>query len=220
MDDYRGPAASASAVPITFPDLLRRAAVPGDGRRLIAVAGAPGSGKSTLAERLVAALEAEAPGRAAVLPMDGYHYDDAVLEARGLRARKGAPETFDVAGFGQMLARLRRDDEAEVAVPVFDRALEISRGSARIIPRAVRVLVVEGNYLLLDRAPWSNLRAHFDLTVMVAVPEAVLRSRLVERWAGFGLAPDAIRAKVEENDLPNGRLIVGGSAVPDYVLGA
>ena len=209
-----------NATPLRFEALVEIAAAPSATRRLIAIAGAPGSGKSTLAERLVAALEAEAPGRAAVLPMDGYHYDDAVLDARGLLARKGAPETFDVAGFGHMLARLRRDDEAEVAVPVFDRALEISRGSARIIPQAVRVLVVEGNYLLLDRAPWSGLRAHFDLTVMVSVPEDTLRARLNARWSGFGLAPDIIRAKVEDNDLPNGRLIVAGSAAPDHVIGS
>ena len=132
---------------------------PGAGRRLVAIAGAPGSGKSTLAERLVEDLNAAAPATAAVLPMDGYHYDDAVLIARGLRARKGAPDTFDVAGFGYMLARLKRNDEPEVAVPVFDRDLEISRGSARMIPQEVRVLVVEGNYLLLDRAPWSALRS-------------------------------------------------------------
>lgn len=218
MPDQHSSPPPAAAMPITFPDLARLAAAPGPARRLIAIAGAPGSGKSTLAERLVAALEAEAPGRAAVLPMDGYHYDDAVLEVRGLRARKGAPDTFDVAGFAQMLGRLKRDDEAEVAVPVFDRALEISRGSARIIPRAVRVLVVEGNYLLLDRAPWSALKPQFDLSVMVSVPEAVLRARLEARWAGFGLPPEIIRAKVEANDLPNGRLIAAGSAVPDYVL--
>lgn len=205
---------------IGFDELARLAAAPHPERRLIAVAGAPGSGKSTVADRLAEVLNAAAPGRAAVLPMDGFHYDDAVLIARGLRARKGAPDTFDVGGFGHMLGRLKRDDEAEVAVPVFDRDLEISRGSARTVPRSVRVLVVEGNYLLLDRAPWSDLRGHFDLTVMLAVPEATLRERLTARWAGYGLDAAAVTAKVEINDLPNGRLIVAESAAPDFILDA
>ena len=212
-------AAMTQGASIDVATLARLAAAPGAGRRLVAIAGAPGSGKSTLAERLVEDLNAAAPATAAVLPMDGYHYDDAVLIARGLRARKGAPDTFDVAGFGHMLARLKRNDEPEVAVPVFDRDLEISRGSARMIPQAVRVLVVEGNYLLLDRAPWSALRSHFDLTVMVQVPEATLRQRLTARWSGYDLPAAEIAAKVDGNDLPNGRLITAESAVPDFVLG-
>lgn len=207
-----------SGTSIDLATLARLAVAAGAGRRLVAIAGAPGSGKSTLAERLVEDLNIAAPATAAVLPMDGYHYDDGLLIARGLRARKGAPDTFDVAGFGHMLARLKRNDEAEVAVPVFDRDLEISRGSARMIPQAVRVLVVEGNYLLLDRAPWSALRAHFDITVMIQVPEATLRERLTARWSGYALPPAEIAAKVDGNDLPNGRLIMAESVTPDFVL--
>jgi pantothenate kinase len=82
--------------------------------------------------------------------MDGYHFDDAVLNERGMRARKGAPETFDVGGLGHMLRRLKLNDEDEVAVPVFDRAIEISRAAARLISKTVSTIIVEGNYLLLD----------------------------------------------------------------------
>ena len=103
-------------------------------RSLTAIAGAPGSGKSTLAEAVVARLNEEAPDSAAVLPMDGYHFDDRVLVSRGLRPRKGAPDTFDVAGFYHMLHRLKRNEEPEIAVPVFDRDLEIARAGARLIP--------------------------------------------------------------------------------------
>ena len=85
------------------------------GRRLIAIVGAPGSGKSTVAEGLIAQVNAVHPGGAAILPMDGYHFDDAVLDARGLRARKGAPETFDVGGLRHMLSRLKLNDEDEIA---------------------------------------------------------------------------------------------------------
>jgi pantothenate kinase len=187
-------------------------------RSLTAIAGAPGSGKSTLAEAVVAKLNEEAANSAAVLPMDGYHFDDHVLVPRGLRPRKGAPDTFDVAGFYHMLQRLKRNEEAEIAVPVFDRDLEIARAGARMIPRAVRHLIVEGNYLLLDRPGWSGLRGLFDTTIMIAAPEAVLRQRLIARWQGYQLPPDEVTAKVETNDLPNGRLIVSASAPAEFVL--
>lgn len=207
------------SIPIDLDALARvLAARAGAGRSITAIAGAPGSGKSTLAERLVKRLDAAAPGSAAVLPMDGFHYDDGVLVARGLRARKGAPDTFDVGGLRHMLGRLRRNDEDEVAVPVFDRSLEISRAGARLIPQGVRHVVVEGNYLLLGTAPWAALHPLFDATVMAAVPEAVLRDRLTTRWRGYGLPPDEVSAKVDGNDLPNGRYVVANSVPAAFTV--
>lgn len=206
---------------LTFDDLVRQTAELNSSRRtVVAIAGAPGSGKTTVAERLVSRLNEAAPGSAALLPMDGYHYDDRVLIERGLRARKGAPETFDVLGLLHMLDRLKRNLEDEIAVPVFDRDLEISRAGARLISRAVRTLIVEGNYLLLDQDPWSRLRAMFDITVAVDAPEDILRQRLVERWRGYGLSPAEIEAKVEGNDLPNGRYLRSKSKPADFVLRA
>lgn len=185
-------------------------------RQVIAVAGPPGAGKSTTAESLVDELNSRKPGTAAVFSMDGYHYDDLVLESRGHRPRKGAPHTFDVAGFAHTLARLRRNDEHEVAVPVFDRSIEIARAGARIIPRSVTHLVVEGNYLLLDTPPWDGLAEHFDVTVFIDVPEAELRRRLLQRWSD--LSGDALDEKMEGNDLPNVRLVKCSSRPADYVL--
>ncbi len=170
----------------------------GAGRLIIAIAGAPGSGKSTLAEELVTSLNTSASPQAMVLPMDGYHYDDLHLVPAGLRPRKGAPQTFDVGGLYHTLKRLRARDEAEVAVPVFDRKIEIARAGARLIPADIPVIVVEGNWLLLNQPPWDRLRPMFDLTVMVDVPEPVLRARLRDRWVGFGLTEAEIIAKLEE----------------------
>lgn len=206
---------------VTFSDLARLiGAQHTPGRKIVAIAGAPGSGKSTLADRLVDALNAAVPGAAAVLPMDGFHYDDRILIARNLRARKGAPETFDVAGLDQLLDRLRRNEEDEIAVPVFDRDLEIARAGARLIPMSVQVIVVEGNYLLLDRQPWSRLGSRFDISVAIDVPEEMLRARLVARWQSYGLPPAEIEAKVEGNDLPNGRCVISESRPADFVVGA
>jgi pantothenate kinase len=190
----------------------------GSARIILAMAGPPGSGKSTLADRLAALLNERGPGSAEVLPMDGYHYDDLYLVPAGLRPRKGAPQTFDVGGLCHTLQRLRARDEAEVAVPVFDRKIEIARAGARLIPARVPVIVVEGNWLLLDQSPWDRLRSMFDITVRVDVPEPVLRDRLRARWTGFGLTEAEIVAKLEENDLPNGRLVRDGSVTPDFLL--
>ena len=185
------------------------------GRQVMAIAGAPGARKSTLVENLAKAL-ADQP--VAILPMDGFHYDDAILHAMGRRPWKGAPDTFDVGGLRSTLARLRDPDEGAVAVPVFDRDLEISRGSARIIGPDARLILAEGNYLLLDRDPWRSLRPHFDATVLIDVPEAELRRRLRLRWVGYGLTEAEIDFKLDHNDVPNGRVVLESSRPVQYIL--
>ena len=184
----------------------------GAGRFIFALAGPPGAGKSTLAEAVVAALGPEAR----VVPMDGFHYDDTVLNTRGLRSRKGAPETFDVGGFMALMARLRAG--GDVAIPVFDRSLELARAAADVVEDRHRFLVVEGNYLLLDEPPWSGLAGYFDLTGFIDVPEAELERRLLDRWAHFGKSPEAARAWIDGNDLPNIRRVTRGSRAADVVM--
>ena len=188
------------------------------GRILVALAGPPGSGKSTLADELESALNPEQPEQAMILPMDGFHYDDLYLVPAGLRPRKGAPQTFDVWGFYHILRRLRERQEEFVAVPVFDRDLEIARAGARLIPAKVPVILVEGNYLLLQQEPWSQLRLLFDVAVLLEVPEAVLGERLTARWQHYELPSEEIAAKVNENDLPNGRYVMAESGGEDYRL--
>lgn len=193
-------------------DLLHRAG--GRNRYILAIAGPPGAGKSTFAEALLAAVEARVPGRAALVPMDGYHFDNAVLVERGLLARKGAPETFNVDGLAHDLARIRLGGR-EVAVPVFDRGLDLARGSARIIHPAQSLIFVEGNYLLLDAKPWSELKPLFDRSLMLRVEEEELRRRLIQRWLDYGLSAEAARQRAEANDLVNARAVIHGSRPAD-----
>jgi len=188
------------------------------GRLLVAVAGPPGAGKSSFAESLTQALNSAVTNSAAVIPMDGFHYDDAVLETRRLLGRKGAPATFDFGGLRHMLLRLRASDEAEVAVPVFDRVLEISRAGALIVPASARVLVVEGNYLLLNQEPWRSLRPLFDITVMVRESRSCIEARLLRRWLSYGFNEAEARMKVHVNDLPNADLVLENSIEPDFVV--
>ncbi len=185
-------------------------------RFLVAIAGPPGAGKSTLAERLAETLDAHGE-RAVVLPMDGFHVDNGILEQRGILRRKGAPETFDVRGFADIVHAVRAGDQ-EVLVPVFDRDREIAIASARSISPQDRIVLVEGNYLLLDRAPWSGLAPLFDFSVFVAPSIDELERRLTARWQGYALDAAAIEWKLHGNDLPNGRLVLEASRKADLVL--
>lgn len=184
-------------------------------RLLVGVAGPPGAGKSTLAERLHEILE-ERGHRNAVLPMDGFHLDNAILEARGDLARKGAPHTFDVRGLADLLRAVKAG--GEVFAPVFDRSRELAIAAARCIAADDRIVIAEGNYLLLQQGRWASLADLFDLTVMVAPPLAELERRLVARWTHYGLTPAQIAAKVDGNDLPNGRLVIERSRAADFTF--
>jgi pantothenate kinase len=180
-------------------------------RMIVALAGPPGAGKSTLSAALTGLL----PG-SRVVPMDGFHYDDAVLNARGLRSRKGAPDPFDVEGLVTLMTRLRAG--GEVAIPIFDRALELSRAAADVVTDADRILIVEGNWLLLDEGRWPALAPFFDLTVWTSVPEAELDRRLLARWAHHGKTPQAARAWIDGNDMPNIRRCIAHSRKADVTI--
>lgn len=205
--------------PIDLEGLVRRLDDgAGNGRILVAIAGPPGAGKSTLAETLCNQINRDAPKSCEVLPMDGYHFDDTYLEPRGWQPRKGAPHTFDVAGFRAMLLRLKTNDEAGIAVPVFDRNIEVARAGARMIDQQVKTIIVEGNYLLLADEPWASLRPFFDLTVMLDVPKDILLERLSKRWADLGYSPEQAKAKIEGNDLRNIDEVITNSIAADYIV--
>lgn len=188
----------------------------GKSRLLVAIAGPPGAGKSTISNLLAARLNAQGAGPAVVVPMDGFHFDNAVLEQRKLLARKGAPETFDVAGFTALLLRLSQP--GDVAIPLFDRKLDLARAGAAIVSDSHRILLVEGNYLLLKDGPWAGIKKHFDLTVRLEVAESELESRLVQRWLDHGYDANGARARAMSNDIPNARLVITRSRPADFVV--
>ena len=185
-------------------------------RSLTALAGPPAAGKSHIANALCRDLNKYSPDSAVVLPMDGYHLDDALLEKQGIRDRKGAPHTFDIAGFIHILQRISLGDEIDIAVPVFDRSLELSRAAGRLIPRTARHILVEGNYLLLDQPEWRDLAGFFTTTVMITAPRSLLERRLMQRWQN--LSPTQAREKCESNDLPNADLVMNSSMSTEFNL--
>ena len=164
------------------------AVIPSGSRVIVAITGAPGAGKSTLAADLVSALP-----NAALLSMDGFHLPQARLVDLGRRERVGAPDTFDVDGFLDVLRALRRGSAAVVA-PGFDREIEEPIPAAITISPSIRFVVVEGNYLLLDSGGWEAAAALFDVTVFVEVEREVRIAGLIARHIRFGKTADAARS--------------------------
>ncbi len=185
---------------------------PAGPRALVALAGPPASGKSRAAQEL--ADELRGRGLAAVaVPMDGFHLDNAVLDARGLRARKGAPETFDAAGFIHAVKRLKH--EAEVILPSFDREIDKSIAGSVVIGPEDRIAVVEGNYLCFGEKPWEELAGLWDFSCYLDVPEEVLLERLVRRWIRFDHSQEDAEARARGNDLANARRIAAAVTQTD-----
>jgi len=181
------------------------------GVRLLGVTGAPGAGKSTFATAVVR----EHGG--VVVPMDGFHLADVELERRGLRDRKGAPETFDAEGYAALLVRIR-DADGLVMAPAFDRTIEQPVAGSVPVPADASLVVTEGNYLLLDEPRWRAVRDRLDAVWHVRVDEALRRERLVARHVEFGKTPDEARAWVERVDQPNALLVEAVADRADLVL--
>jgi pantothenate kinase len=186
-------------------------------RLIVAIAGPPGAGKSTVSGQLCNAINARDEGAAIVVPMDGFHFDNAVLDRLSLRKRKGSPPTFDCAGFEVLLQRLREGTE-DVAIALFDRRLDLARAGADIVKAGSRILLVEGNYLLLDQSPWNRLAPYFDLTVFLEVDRIELENRLVQRWTSLGHNVGAAQKRALSNDIPNAELVLERSKPADYVV--
>ncbi|MDP2781378.1 nucleoside/nucleotide kinase family protein [Devosia sp.] len=176
-------------------------------RIAIGIAGGPGTGKSTLASEIVIMLNATHPGSAALVPMDGFHIRHAKLEAMGQTDFKGAPHTFEGAEFVSFLHHLKSAKTA-VSGPGYSRRIEDVVDNAFTIGPDVRVLVVEGNYLLLTEGPFAGVKPLLDYAVFIDVPRDLVQARLLKRHAEEGLfSEDRNRAHIERNDLPNYDLV-------------
>ncbi|MEU0192350.1 nucleoside/nucleotide kinase family protein [Streptomyces afghaniensis] len=207
-------------MPLTFDDLVRRArTLPQGGRRaLLGIAGSPGAGKSTLAERLVRELNGSGDPWVAHVPMDGFHLADAELERLGRRDRKGAPDTFDAAGYAALLRRLREETRDIVYAPGFERVLEQPVAGAIPVPPAARLVVTEGNYLLLETGAWARVRPALDEVWFCELPEPERLRRLVARHEEFGKGHQEAVAWVLRSDQRNAELVATTRERADLVV--
>jgi pantothenate kinase len=187
-------------------------------RIAIGFAGGPGTGKSTLAAELVTMLNAVRPGSAALVPMDGFHMKHAKLEAMGQTDRKGAPHTFEGADFVNFLHHLKAAT-GPVSGPGYSRKIEDTVDDAFTVQPDVRVLIVEGNYLLLTEGPWAGVKPQLDYSVFVDVPRDLVQARLLKRHGEEGLfTEERNRAHIERNDLPNYDLVSLSQDRADVVI--
>ena len=173
-------------------------------RVLLGVAGSPGSGKSTFSACLADAL---GPDSALVVPMDGFHLGNAIIDGTPLRQRKGAPDTFDVGGYLSLLQRLARRDEEVVYAPDFRRTIDEPVAASLALPAAVPIIITEGNYLLNEDPRWQQVRAQLDEVWFIDTPQDVRLARLVERHMLYGMDRAAAEAWANGPDAANARLI-------------
>ena len=196
--------------------LVRRAATLArrPGRAILGITGPPGAGKSTLAERLVTELA----GDAAYLPMDGFHLAHRVLAELGRVERKGAPDTFDAAGYVAVLRRLRDPREGCVYAPRFVRDIEDSIAGAIPVGPSVPLVITEGNYLLLPDGPWAGVRPLLDEVWYLDLPEPARLQRLIDRHMAFGRDAAQARARATGSDLRNAVVIEASRDRADLVV--
>ncbi len=180
-------------------------------RFVFGVAGPPGSGKSTVAARLVGALDA------VVVPMDGFHLDNDELDRLGLSKVKGAPETFDAAGFVRLVEQLANAAEP-VRAPSFDRVADRTVDVAITVKPDDRIVIVEGNYLLLEHPPWASLRDVFDRIAYLDVDDATRVERLVARHVRHGRSLDDAREFVRTSDEANAAIVAASRHRADVVI--
>lgn len=188
------------------------------GRSLLGIAGAPGAGKSTISDWLLEHLLGDFPRQVALVPMDGYHLAQSVLRSRGLVDRKGAPDTFDGVGFVAMLHQLRFQTSRELFAPSYERGLNDAIAGAIAIPSQTRLVITEGNYLLLDDPPWDEVPSLLDEIWFVELEQDERLRRLTARHVRFNDDPALAERRATGNDERNARLIASGSQRSTLVI--
>lgn len=186
-------------------------------RAILGITGAPGAGKSTYAEQLTAELVA-AGHQVVLVPMDGYHLAQSALEAIGLAAVKGAPQTFDGYGFVALLKRLKESADETIWAPRFDRSIEDSIAASIPVGPETTLVLTEGNYLLFDQLPWATGRTLLDECWYIDLDDDLRHDRLAARHQRFGRSPEEARVRTYGSDEANARLIAATRPNADAII--
>jgi len=178
-------------------------------RFMLAITGAPGAGKSTLAELLMRNTnEVLKDEIAIVIPMDGYHYHNDILAEKGLLPLKGIPQSFDSQRFVMLIKEIASQKQEKLYCPTYDRGLHNPVERSIVIENKHKIIIVEGNYLLLDTCPWNELADLFDESWFIETPLTTTKERLISRHVLAGRSFEEALSKISSTDAPNAELII------------
>tara|TARA_B100001123_G_C14977553_1_gene894232 strand:+ start:156 stop:797 length:642 start_codon:yes stop_codon:yes gene_type:complete len=187
-------------------------------RIIIGIAGPCCSGKSTFSSELNTYLLRNYKNQnSKVVMMDGFHFDNSILRQRKLISKKGEPITFDSEAFLDLVKKIKKKHNSHITFPIFDRKLDLSRSSADSMNKSNRVIIIEGNYLLLKKSPWKKLKQYIDFFVFLKVDKNILKDRIQKRWKYYGLSKNAIQKKVK-NDMNLVNITSKKSAKADIII--
>lgn len=185
---------------------------------MVAIAGPPASGKSTIAEELSILINQQSGSHISdVIPMDGFHLDNESLDQLNLRHRKGAENTFDSNAFVKMVKSLHDAKEA-VSIPLFDRKSDATVPDAKLISTQQKILIIEGNYLLLDSEPWTQAHQMYDFKILLKPDIEIIKDRLIDRWLENGYDLEGAQKRALSNDIPNAEFVLKHSVKEDLII--
>jgi pantothenate kinase len=181
---------------------------PDKGRYFLGITGCPAAGKSMLAKNLTDEINFRTEdGLAAVVPLDGFHLPNSILKENGLLNIKGAPETFDADSFVELINRLHEFPDRSIMCPAYDRKIHDPVENSITIQPGNRLIIVEGNYLLLNVSPWNIIRTKMNEVWYIDTPLNTVKERLFYRHITGGSSKKEAERKVESVDLPNAELV-------------
>ena len=184
-------------------------------RTIIGIVGKPGAGKSTVVSEIQNRFSAD---EVAIIPMDGYHLSNEELIELGRRNRKGAPDTFDVVGFISLITKVKNEIAKDHTFPIFHREIEASRADEGLVPRNIKVIIIEGNYLFSEEYNWNKVFPLLDQSWFIEIDDEVRMQRLIARHIKYGKLPQEAEDWSRGSDEANAKFIAKTASRAERII--